>query len=544
MLGRKDFSGLVATLSCACVVIFSAALSGAADPASEAQIAQADFSAAAISWTPLMDFETAVLTVSGPGDVIVRREFAAGEAIRLDAFDKSIGALEDGQYAWEIRFSPVLDPAVKRALVAARESGDSTDLEALKQKGLVPTEPLVTSGYFRIMDGWIVVDGTEAPMRRVGGRVEASGSGATVDSDSGGFTKDVVYADDLIVTGSACVGFDCVNGESFGFDTIRLKENNLRIRAYDTSSSAGFPSRDWQITFNDSANGGANKFSIDDIDGGRTPFTIEAGAPTNSLFVDDRGYVGFRTSTPVVELHVVDGDTPTLRLEQNGSSGFTPQTWDVAGNETNFFVRDVTNGSKLPFRIRPNAPSNSLYINTDGNVGLGTASPDAELDIEADGPIIRYTNIGTGGGGWEVYINEITGRFNFRDITTQNIPFKIEPGANTNLMMLGRNAADRVDINGFLFINGVNNSTPDYVFSADFGLESIEDHARYMWENKHLPAVGPAAVDQEGLAVIDVANRSQGVLEELEIAHIYIEQLHESIKALELRIIELEASSD
>ena len=83
---------------------------------------------------------------------------------------------------------------------------------------------------------------------------------------------DQVILDDLIVDGSACIGFDCVNGESFGFDTIRIKENNLRIRAQDTSSSASFPSNDWQITFNDSSNGGQNKFSIDDIDGGRTPF--------------------------------------------------------------------------------------------------------------------------------------------------------------------------------------------------------------------------------------------------------------------------------
>ncbi len=190
---------------------------------------------------------------------------------------------------------------------------------------------------------------------------------------------DQIILDDLIVDGSACIGFDCVNGESFGFDTLRLKENNLRIKAQDTSSSASFPSNDWQITFNDSSNGGANKFSIDDIDGGRTPFTIEAGAPSHSLYVEDGGWVGLGTSTPVVELHIKDGDSPTLRLEQDGSSGFTPQTWDVAGNETNFFIRDATNGSKLPFRIKPGAPSNSIYIDTDGDVGLGTTSPDARL---------------------------------------------------------------------------------------------------------------------------------------------------------------------
>ncbi|MEO0863652.1 MAG: hypothetical protein AAFY39_03505, partial [Pseudomonadota bacterium] len=52
---------------------------------------------------------------------------------------------------------------------------------------------------------------------------------------------DQVFVDDVIVQGSICVGIDCSNGESFGFDTLRLKENNLRIKAQDTSSSASFP---------------------------------------------------------------------------------------------------------------------------------------------------------------------------------------------------------------------------------------------------------------------------------------------------------------
>lgn len=91
------------------------------------------------------------------------------------------------------------------------------------------------------------------------------------------------------------------------------------------------------------------------------------------------------TNTPVVELHVVNGDSPTLRLEQDGSSGFTPQTWDVAGNETNFFVRDATNGSRLPFKIRPSAPTNSLFVDTDGDVGVGTASPAGGLHVANSG---------------------------------------------------------------------------------------------------------------------------------------------------------------
>lgn len=192
---------------------------------------------------------------------------------------------------------------------------------------------------------------------------------------------DQVIADDLIVQGSLCVGLDCVNNESFGFDTIRLKENNTRIKFDDTSASTGFPANDWQLTANDSASGGSNKFSIEDVTGSKVPFTVTAGAATNSIFVDSTGRVGFRTNTPVLDLHVATSNTPAMRLEQNSTGGFTAQTWDVAGNEANFFVRDVTGGSRLPFRIRPGAPTSSIDISSSGNVGIGTASPSAQLHV-------------------------------------------------------------------------------------------------------------------------------------------------------------------
>ena len=192
---------------------------------------------------------------------------------------------------------------------------------------------------------------------------------------------DQVTQDDLIVTGSQCIGLDCVNGQVFGFDTLQLKENNLRIKFQDTSGSGSFPSGDWQITVNDSANGGLNHFSIDDVDAATTPFTIAAGAPTSSLYVSSGGRIGVGTSAPIVDIHAVAGDTPALRLDQNASGGFNSQVWDVAGNETNFFIRDVTNNDHLPFKIKSGAPSNALYIAADGNLGFQTSSPDGLIDV-------------------------------------------------------------------------------------------------------------------------------------------------------------------
>jgi hypothetical protein len=190
----------------------------------------------------------------------------------------------------------------------------------------------------------------------------------------------VAVAQDLNVNGSLCVGFDCPPPGGFGFDTIVLRENNLRIFFDDTSVSAGFPANKWRITINDSASGGANFFSVDDATASRSIFKVTAGAPANSLFISSTGNVGLGTAAPGLDLTISTSDTPAIRLEQTAGS-FGAQTWDVAGNEANFFVRDVTGGSRLPFRIRPGAPTSSLDINASGNVGVGTASPLERLHV-------------------------------------------------------------------------------------------------------------------------------------------------------------------
>ena len=192
---------------------------------------------------------------------------------------------------------------------------------------------------------------------------------------------DQVIPDDLIVQGSICAGFDCVNNEAFGFDTVILKENSTRLLFNDTSTLAGFPANDWRLIANDSGAGGSNFFAIEDATAQRQIFQLSAGAPANSIFVAPSGNVGFGTSTPGLLMNGRNGNTPGLRLEQDGSIGFPPYTWDVAGNEANFFIRDVTGGSRLPFRIRPGAPTSSIDINGSGNVCIGTASPAAKVDV-------------------------------------------------------------------------------------------------------------------------------------------------------------------
>ena len=324
-----------------------------------------------VQFHPLVDAEAFLLRVTGPNDFVLER-VVRGNSPTFELQSD----MADGAYSWELMPAPRLGAGTRAALERARRTGDMTEITELRSRGVL-SPGLAQSGTVTVAGGAFVI-----PRKESAGDADLDGvSGKAMDGVAGVPFKDHFIADDIVSTGSLCVGFDCVNGEVFGFDTIRLKENSLRIKFEDTSG-AGFPSTDWQLTANDSSAGGANKFSIDDITGGRTPFTILANAPSNSLFVDGSGRVGLGTSTPVVNLHVVSGNSPALRLEQNVSSGFAAQTWDLAGNETNFFLRDATNGSTLPLRVRPGAASNSLFINTDSKVGVGTSSPGAKLDVK------------------------------------------------------------------------------------------------------------------------------------------------------------------
>jgi hypothetical protein len=66
-------------------------------------------------------------------------------------------------------------------------------------------------------------------------------------------------------------------------------------------------------------------------------------------------------------------------LEQDGSGGFTPYTWQVGGDELGFFAIDQTAGQQ-PFQILPNAGTNRLVLRNTG-VGIGTDNPTANLEI-------------------------------------------------------------------------------------------------------------------------------------------------------------------
>ena len=335
---------------------------------------------ASVSWSPpAATYERLVLTVSGPQGFHHRQEFEAGTPASFGLFDRAGFNLADGVYKYELRVIPKVDGETRRLMQEARARGDEGMEQRLRQEGKLPARPQVQSGAFTIAGGSVVPRDLPEPSAETEGAPQLA-------------TRATVLAtNDGVIRNALCVGFDCPNSPTFGDTSILMMENNNRIK-FDDTSVAPFPLNDWEIEANSASSGGLSYLGFNDCgnssQGGCATdlvFAVEAGARQNALYVESDGDVGIGTSNPVLDLHIVTGNTPSIRLEQDGSGGFTAQTWDLAGNEASFFVRDVTGGSTLPFRIRPGAPSSSVDINADGDVGVGTGSPDASMAIQRSG---------------------------------------------------------------------------------------------------------------------------------------------------------------
>ncbi len=156
----------------------------------------------------------------------------------------------------------------------------------------------------------------------MGGKTEppAAGGGGNRLATKG----TILTGSDGIIYNSLCVGFDCPTSPTFSDSTILMMENNTRIKFGDTSNSP-FPNEDWEIEANSASSGGQSYLGFNDCgssdnDGGCATdlvFAVEAGARQNALYVESDGDVGIGTSNPVLELHIVRGDSPGVRLEQD-----------------------------------------------------------------------------------------------------------------------------------------------------------------------------------------------------------------------------------
>jgi len=105
--------------------------------------------------------------------------------------------------------------------------------------------------------------------------------------------------------------------------------------------------------------------------------------------------------------------------------------------------------------------------------------------------------------------------------------YNIVDGDNQEMSL---DADGNMILDGTLTTGGLTCDTGcDAVFDADFPRLSVSDHAALTWEQGHLPAVGPTLPG----APMNLSEKMGGILNELEHAHIYIEELNDRLAAQE-----------
>lgn len=335
----------------------------------------------------------------------------------------------------------------------------------------------------------------------------------------------------------------------------RNNDGGLRLAWGDTYpnlfAEIGYPEVGGGLIINSRANGGWA--DIDMMTDG-----------VSRLFIESQGNIGMGTHSPQASLEIFDAQA-TLRLSSDSLQGSvlelksTPTTAGTWRGRIQFLDQaDATKAEifyyDLPYFDNPGMgfqtdASTRMFINkTTGNIGIGTDSPlgslstySRTLEIQGDAPSIVLDDV-AGGVTDDFEIANDGGTVYFRDATdgVNVMALGLHGGVAGRVGIMTSSPQGTLDVNGSIYQRG-GVLHADYVFEDDYELESIEEHAAFMWENKHLTAIPKARADENGLEVIEVGSHRRGIVEELEKAHIYIDQLHRRIAELDARLAALEA---
>jgi hypothetical protein len=105
----------------------------------------------------------------------------------------------------------------------------------------------------------------------------------------------------------------------------------------------------------------------------------------------------------------VSAAAPSFTLQETDAAN---QTWLMASYGGSFAIRDTTvAGTAYPFQIEAATPNNTLYLDSTGNVGIGTSLPtNGKLVIEESGTSVGSTIrlIGTNTSGSTSQVSHIT----------------------------------------------------------------------------------------------------------------------------------------
>ncbi len=140
-----------------CFVLVIAACNAVLGQSDDRQFASITGLGSSVRWDVAGPHAAVTLSVSTPDGQVISKEFAAGNAPEFRLLDANGERLPDGQYVYELRLTPIIRAEVKERLKAAREKGNSDEVQRdLKKRGLLPSRTQVQSGSFTVANGAVI----------------------------------------------------------------------------------------------------------------------------------------------------------------------------------------------------------------------------------------------------------------------------------------------------------------------------------------------------------------------------------------------------
>ena len=201
------------------------------------------------------------------------------------------------------------------------------------------------------------------------------------------------------------------------------------------------------------------------------------------MYISTTGNVGIGTNIPQQMLHVVNGNILISRTSHrapgstNGSLFFgdTTSTLNPAGEWGIEYVNNENEGYGLnfwkPWTSSHVGVNNCLFLNDNGNIGIGTNNPQAKLAVNGE-ILAKSVRVNTGSTYW-----------------------------------------------------------PDYVFGNDYNLMSLRELEQYVNAHKHLPGI-PSAQEVEEQGNVDLGAMNALLLEKVEELTRYVIDLQNQIDEL------------
>jgi hypothetical protein len=373
--------------------------------------------------SPMIAYERAVLRISGPGEYELTERFTQGaigvdllagvgrelapqstlgKRPAADAADR-VPILPDGRYIYELSLylpdgevrahrgvffveggATVSRVAKRAALTQIRE--ELVRDEASTRPSVGDPEPSgVESNYVYISDTandgsvyaeWQSDLGTDWTIYNDGGDFEIREETNSLNPG----TVRMFFTENTSTSEPGNVGI----GTTAPQDQLHLVQTGIDFLRFSNSHTFRFNMGSTGLWFYDNDGNQIAKFNH--------------SAETNNLVVANQGVGIGTTPTTGTELHIMD-ELPVVQME-------TPDLnhrWQMYVNTftSEFRIRDRSNFSSI-VRIRKGAPSTSLFIKEDGNVGLGTDDPQAALELAPSSGNAAFRLNFSGGENWAV----------------------------------------------------------------------------------------------------------------------------------------------